>query len=63
MVGWEEKVEGRAHTNAAEIRDASGQVLARSRGVFIAVDAKRMFREHLEEKRQATNDQRPATSD
>lgn len=43
VVGWEEKVEGRAHTNAAEIRDGSGQVLARSRGVFIAVDAERMF--------------------
>ena len=45
--GWEEKVEGRAHTNVAEIRNTAGEVLARSRGVFIAIDPKQMFKEHL----------------
>lgn len=46
-VGWEESVKGRAHINAAEIRNADGDVLARSRGVFIAVDARSMFADHL----------------
>jgi uncharacterized protein (TIGR00369 family) len=39
----EHKVEGREHTNIAEIRDAEGRVLARSSGVFVAVDPARMF--------------------
>lgn len=38
-----QKVEGREHTNVAEITDEQGQVLARSSGVFVAVDAARMF--------------------
>lgn len=38
---------GRRHINAAEIKDSSGQVLARSRGLFIAVDAAKMFARHL----------------
>src|SRR5438309_9406205 len=33
--GWELRVRGRRHVNAAELRNAKGQVLARSRGVFI----------------------------
>src|SRR5437762_7295753 len=37
--GWEISVRGRRHTNAAEIRNQKGEVLARSRGLFIAVDA------------------------
>lgn len=44
-VGFEKKVDGREHHNAAEIRSQSGEVLARSEGVFIAVD-----RATLEEK-------------
>ena len=43
VVGWEEKVKGRVHINGAEIRNLEGGVLARSRGVFVAVDAGRMF--------------------
>ena len=40
--GTEREIEGRRHFNAAEIRDEAGQVLARSQGVFIAVDPERM---------------------
>jgi uncharacterized protein (TIGR00369 family) len=40
--GIEREVEGRRHFNVAEIRDDKGQVLARSQGVFIAVDPERM---------------------
>jgi uncharacterized protein (TIGR00369 family) len=39
----EQKVEGREHTNVAEIKDDQGRVLARSTGVFVAVDPSRMF--------------------
>jgi uncharacterized protein (TIGR00369 family) len=45
--GWEEKLEGREHYNLAEIRNAEGEVLARSRGKFIAVDPERMFAKFL----------------
>jgi uncharacterized protein (TIGR00369 family) len=41
-VGFERSVRGRRHRNAAEIRDSKGEVLARSTGVFIAVDPDRM---------------------
>jgi len=47
IVGWEEKVNGRIHINAAEIRNATGEVLARSNGVFIAIDPAKMFKDHL----------------
>ena len=40
--GAEQEVHGRRHFNTAEIRNESGQVLARSQGVFIAVDPERM---------------------
>jgi len=39
----EVRVRGRQHINMAEIFDPKGEVLARSRGTFIAVDAQRMF--------------------
>jgi uncharacterized protein (TIGR00369 family) len=42
-VGYERSVRGRKHRNVAEIRNASGEVLARGEGLFIAVDAERMF--------------------
>jgi uncharacterized protein (TIGR00369 family) len=42
-VGWEKKVDGRKHTNVAEIRDQEGHVLARSEGLFIAIDVEKMF--------------------
>ncbi len=44
----EQRVEGREHTNVAEIVNEEGEVLARSTGVFIAVDIARMFARHLE---------------
>ena len=40
--GTEQDVQGRRHFNVAEIRDEQGTVLARSQGVFIAVDPERM---------------------
>ncbi len=45
--GWEKSVRGRVHTNVAEIRSESGQVLARSMGKFIAIDAQAMFGKYV----------------
>src|SRR3954452_14180002 len=45
--GWELRVRGRRHMNAAEIRNEQGDVLASGRGVFIAIDPARMFAKHL----------------
>jgi uncharacterized protein (TIGR00369 family) len=45
--GWELRVRGRRHTNAAEIRNEDGQVLARSRGIFIAIDPNKKFAKFL----------------
>jgi uncharacterized protein (TIGR00369 family) len=39
----EVKVEGRKHINTAEIMNEKGEVLARSQGLFIAIDPHRMF--------------------
>jgi uncharacterized protein (TIGR00369 family) len=39
----EVKVNGRKHINMAEILNEKGEVLARSEGVFIAIDPHRMF--------------------
>jgi uncharacterized protein (TIGR00369 family) len=41
--GREVVVHGRQHINMAEILDEKGEVLARSKGVFIAIDAEKMF--------------------
>jgi len=49
--GSEREVEGRRHFNVAEIRDEKGQVLARSQGVFIAVDPERMKAKFARKKR------------
>ena len=48
VTGWEQKVEGREHTNVAEITNAEGEVLARSSGVFVVVDVAKMFARHLQ---------------
>ena len=40
---YEVSVRGRRHTNAAEILNQEGELLARSRGLFIAIDPQRMF--------------------
>ena len=47
VTGWEQKVEGREHTNVAQITNADGEILARSTGIFVAVDIARMFAKHL----------------
>ena len=39
----EVKVKGRKHINMAEILNEKGEVLARSQGLFIAIDPHRMF--------------------
>lgn len=39
----EVRVKGRKHTNMAEILNENGEVLARSQGLFIAIDPHRMF--------------------
>jgi len=40
---WEVRVRGRYHTNTAEILNQKGDVLARSKGLFIAIDPHKMF--------------------
>jgi len=44
----EESVHGRKHTNVAEILNQKGEVLARSRGLFIAIDPEKMFGKFVE---------------
>jgi len=39
----EVRVRGRQHVNMAEILNPKGEVLARGRGLFIAIDAQKMF--------------------
>lgn len=47
---YELRVRGRKHTNVAELRDRRGQLLARSTGLFIAIDPVKMFARHLKGK-------------
>ena len=44
----EVKVQGRKHINMAEILNEKGEVLARSQGLFIAIDPHRMFARFVE---------------
>lgn len=44
----EVKVKGRKHINMAEILNDKGEVLARSRGLFVAIDPHRMFGRFVE---------------
>ncbi len=44
----EVKVQGRQHVNMAEILNQKGEVLARGRGLFIAIDAHKMFQKFVE---------------
>ena len=41
--GREVKVRGKTHVNVAEITNEKGEVLARSKGIFIAIDPEKMF--------------------
>jgi uncharacterized protein (TIGR00369 family) len=46
--GREVSVHGRHHVNMAEIFNEKGEVLARSKGIFIAIDAEKMFARFVE---------------
>jgi uncharacterized protein (TIGR00369 family) len=46
--GREVSVEGRIHINAAEILNEKNEVLARSRGTFVAIDPEKMFAKFVE---------------
>lgn len=46
--GREVKKQGRTHINTAEILNENNEVLARSRGVFIAIDPEKMFAKYVE---------------
>ncbi len=45
--GREKSVRGRKHVNVAEIRNQKNEVLARGRGLFIAIDPIKMFAKHV----------------
>ncbi len=45
--GRESSVRGKKHINIAEIRNQKGEVLARGRAVFIAIDPLKMFAKHI----------------
>ncbi|MGH8459077.1 MAG: PaaI family thioesterase, partial [Nevskiales bacterium] len=49
--GWEIRKRGRKLTNAAELRNLQGQVLARSQGTFIIIDPVKMFARHMRNQR------------
>src|SRR5246127_1378339 len=44
----EVKVRGREHINMAEILNQKGEVLARGKGLFIAIDPHRMFAKYVD---------------
>jgi uncharacterized protein (TIGR00369 family) len=46
--GREVSVNGRVHVNAAEILNERNEVLARSKGTFIAIDPEKMFAKFVE---------------
>lgn len=46
--GREVAVHGRQHVNAAEIFNEQGEVLARSKGIFVAIDPEKMFGKFVE---------------
>ncbi len=46
--GREQSVHGRQHINVAEIFNEKNEVLARSRGTFIAIDPEKMFARFVE---------------
>jgi uncharacterized protein (TIGR00369 family) len=46
--GREIEKRGRTHINSAEILNEKNEVLARSRGIFIAIDPEKMFAKYVE---------------
>jgi len=49
--GRNRSLRGRVCTNVAEIRTTEGEVLARSKGKFIAIDAEKMFARYVAQKK------------
>jgi uncharacterized protein (TIGR00369 family) len=49
--GFSIRMKGRALYNRAELRNAHGTILARSRGKFLAINAERMFAREFEAER------------
>lgn len=47
VIGREQQTEGRRHINVAEITNAKGELLARSTGIFVAVDVHRVFERNV----------------
>jgi uncharacterized protein (TIGR00369 family) len=47
VTAHEQRVDGRRHINAAEIKNEKGEVLASSTGTFIAIDPEKMFAKHM----------------
>src|SRR6266481_1316157 len=43
VTGQAQHVDGKKHTNVAEITNEQGEILARSYGIFIAIDPMKMF--------------------
>ena len=58
--GREIKRAGRTHVNAAEILNEKNQILARSRGVFIAIDAEKMFARIARSRKKAPPEKKPS---
>ncbi|HKF23008.1 MAG TPA: PaaI family thioesterase [Candidatus Angelobacter sp.] len=48
VTGRAQSINGREHTNLAEISNQAGEVLARSSGLFIAVDVAKMFSKFID---------------
>jgi len=48
VTGRSQSINGREHTNLAEICDQRGEVLARSTGLFIAIDIAKMFSKFID---------------
>src|ERR1700677_5067526 len=46
--GHEISKRGRTHINSAEILNEKDEVLARSRGIFIAIDPEKMFKKYVQ---------------
>jgi uncharacterized protein (TIGR00369 family) len=52
--GRSKYVRGRRHVNVGEIRNEAGEVLARGRAVFVAIDPHKMFAKYLKKKTAST---------
>jgi uncharacterized protein (TIGR00369 family) len=48
VIGRAQSINGREHINLAEISNEKGELLARSIGMFIAIDAAKMFKQFID---------------